>query len=137
MPIRPALRWFYPIDWPQISRLVRFGRAGGRCEACRRPHGQTIACVADGRWQDGPIWRDSSGRPCPQPAPETPLRSTRVILAAAHLDHDPTNCRLSNLRSLCQRCHLRHDRPYHLAQRRQNHLRRWAIGDLFLGPYKF
>ena len=32
MPIRPELRWFYPIDWPELSRAIRFGRAGGRCE---------------------------------------------------------------------------------------------------------
>src|ERR1700682_3559826 len=24
MPIRAEMRWFYPIDWPQISRRVRF-----------------------------------------------------------------------------------------------------------------
>jgi hypothetical protein len=35
------------------------------------------------------------------------LRTTRVVLAAAHLDHDPTN----------------------------NRLLRRASGDLFLGPY--
>jgi hypothetical protein len=42
---------------------------------------------------------------------------TRVILAAAHLDHDPRNRRQRNLRSLCQRCHLTHDRAWHLLQR--------------------
>jgi hypothetical protein len=36
MPIKPELRWFYPIDWPQISRHVRFERAGGRCQGCGR-----------------------------------------------------------------------------------------------------
>ena len=25
MPIRRELRYFYPIDWPQLSALVRFG----------------------------------------------------------------------------------------------------------------
>ena len=40
------------------------------------------------------------------------LRVTRVNLAAAHLDHDPANSAPSNLRSLCQRCHLFHDRLY-------------------------
>jgi hypothetical protein len=63
------------------------------------------------------------------------LRTTRVVLAAAHLDYDPANNRLRNLRSLCQRCHLTHDRPYHLAQRRITYLLRRALGDLFLGPY--
>ena len=63
------------------------------------------------------------------------LRTTRVVLAAAHLDHDPTNNRLRNLRSLCQRCHMIHDRSHHLAQRRITYRLRRALGDLFLGPY--
>jgi hypothetical protein len=46
------------------------------------------------------------------------MRTTRVVLAAAQLDHDPSNNELSNLCSFCQRCHIMHDRPYHLAQRR-------------------
>ena len=37
MPIRASLRWFYPIDWPQLSREIRFGRARGRCETCSQP----------------------------------------------------------------------------------------------------
>ena len=63
------------------------------------------------------------------------LRTTRVVLAAAHLDHDPANNQLRNLRGLCQRCHMLHDRPHHLAQRRITYLLRRASGDLFLGPY--
>lgn len=43
MPIRAEMRWFYPIDWPQISRHVRFERAGGSCQGCGRPHGETVA----------------------------------------------------------------------------------------------
>jgi hypothetical protein len=60
---------------------------------------------------------------------------TRVVLAAAHLDNDPTNNRLVNLRCLCQRCHMLHDRPFHLAQRWLTYRRRRAIGDLFFGRY--
>jgi hypothetical protein len=63
------------------------------------------------------------------------MRQTRVILAAAHLDHNPRNNRRRNLKSLCQRCHIIHDRPHHLAQRRITYLLRRALGDLFLGPY--
>jgi hypothetical protein len=29
MPIRAEMRWFYPIDWPQLSQHVRFERASG------------------------------------------------------------------------------------------------------------
>jgi len=64
MPIKPELRWFYPIDWPEISRRVRFERAGGLCEGCGRPHGEGICCLPDGRWFD-PMqntWRNGRGR---------------------------------------------------------------------------
>jgi hypothetical protein len=64
------------------------------------------------------------------------MRTTRVVLAAAHLDHDPANNRLRNLRSLCQRCHILHDRPHHLAQRWITCRLRYALGDLFLGLYQ-
>ena len=60
---------------------------------------------------------------------------TRVVLAAAHLDHHPTKNRLRNLRCLCQGCHLRHDMPRHLAERWVTVRLRYAIGDLFLGRY--
>jgi hypothetical protein len=57
------------------------------------------------------------------------------VPAAAHLDSDPTNNRTKNLRALCQRCHMLHDRPHHLAQRWDPYRRRLATGDLLLGPY--
>jgi hypothetical protein len=139
MPIRAEMRWFYPIDWPQISRRVRFERGRGVCQDCGRPHGQTVHCLPDGRWFDVKrhIWRSDRGKPAAWPNVEeaTRIRRTRIVLAAAHLDHDPSNNRPRNLRSLCQRCHLIHDRPHHLARRRITYLLRRALGDLFLGPY--
>ena len=42
MPIRAEMRWFYPIDWPQLSRHVRFERASGVCQGCGRPHGRIV-----------------------------------------------------------------------------------------------
>ena len=119
MPIRQELRRLYPSHWSELSRRVRFERAGGVCQTERKT------------WRNG---RGRSGR-WPDLEQAIHIRSTRVVLAAAHLDHDPSNNRLSNLRSLCQRCHLIHDRPYHLAQRRITYLLRRAMGDLFLGPY--
>ena len=139
MPIRAEMRWFYPIDWPQISRHVRFERAGGCCQGCGRPHGETIRCLPDGRWYDTTrqTWRNGRGQParCPDIEDASRLRQTRVVLAAAHLDHDPANNRPRKLTSLCQRCHLIHDRPHHQARRRITYLLRRALGDLFLNPY--
>lgn len=140
MPIRPEHRWLYPIDWPELSALVRFKRAGGRCEGCGRPHGHLVWHLSDGRWsdpQDG-LWRDGEGRP--QRRARVSLEvleaawTSRVVLAATHRDHDPTNNRIGNLAALCQRCHLVQDRPEHRRRRRLTFRRRKAVGDFFDGP---
>jgi hypothetical protein len=36
-----------------------------------------------------------------------------IVLTTAHLDHDPTNCDLENLRHWCQLHHLRYDGQHH------------------------
>ena len=55
------------------------------------------------------------------------LKQTRVVLATAHLDHDPSNSRPGNLRALCQRCHMIHDRPEHRRRIRTTILMRRAL----------
>jgi hypothetical protein len=139
MPIRPELRVLYPANWPDLSREIRFERAGGKCQSCGRPHGGVVLCLPDGRWFDPAqqTWRDARGRAArwPDLLEAIPRRTTRVVLAAAHLDHNPRNNRRRNLRCLCQRCHLIHDRPQHRRQRWITCRRRYALGDLFLGFY--
>lgn len=153
MPIRHDQRWYYPIDWRELSRVIRFERAHGHCEHCRRPHGQWVVVGPGGLWWDerGRYWRGARGRrltgvPTParlaarEPAllgfpPPVPPRS-RVILATAHLDHDPGNNGPRNLAALCQRCHLAHDRDQHRRQRWATLFYVRALGDLFEGLYK-
>ena len=93
MPIKAEMRWFYPIDRPQLSQHVRFKRAGGLCQGGGRPHGEIVCVLPDGRWYDATrrSWRNSRGRPArwPDTTAATRMRQTRVILAAAHLDHNP------------------------------------------------
>ena len=69
MPIRPNQRGFYPIDWRELSRVIRFERAGGCCERCGRPHGERVWHLGErviagrsGIWWDGARWRDQKGR---------------------------------------------------------------------------
>src|SRR5580692_11070175 len=101
MPIRPELRPLYPPHWRELSSHVRFERAGGRCQRCSRPHLALLRCLPDGRWFDeqAATWRDRRGRMArwPDLVEATQFRMTRVVLAAAHLDSDPTNNRLTNL----------------------------------------
>jgi hypothetical protein len=63
------------------------------------------------------------------PAPRLPV--TRVVLASAHLDHDPSNNRSRNLAALCQRCHMLHDAEEHRRRRWSKVFRLRALGDLF------
>ena len=140
MPIRAELRHLYPPNWRELSRRVRFERAGGRCQVCRRPHLVQLRCLPDGRWfdEEAGTWRDRRGRLArwPDLVEATDFRLTRVVLAAAHLDSDPTNNKLANLKGLCQRCHMLHDREEHRHQRWMTLRARKALGDLFLGPYR-
>ena len=142
MPIRPQYKWFYPIDWPQLSAVIRFERAKGRCQRCGRPHGREVQHLGDGRWwdEDERTWRNGRGRALSRLArrvgDDITVRTTRVALAAAHLYHDPTNNRLRNLKALCQRCHMLHDREAHWRRRLLTLRMRNPIGDLFLGLYQ-
>jgi hypothetical protein len=134
MPIMPEHRWLYPIDWRELSKLIRFGRAEGRCEHCRRPHGRRVCHLGDGRWWDADRrhWRDGRGRRVrmPEHGVAAIVRVTRVYIACAHLNHDPTDNGSRNLAALCQRCHMIHDAVEHRRRRWFNAYRRRALGDL-------
>lgn len=142
MPIRREHRFFYPIDWPQLSAVIRFGRAKGRCEACQRPHGRTVFCLGDGRWWDADAssWRDGAGAlVCVEVGNVDVLgeiRTTRVVLATGHRNHDTADNSPANLAAWCQRCHILHDAPEHRRRRWRTIFRRKALGDLFRGPYR-
>jgi hypothetical protein len=135
MPIRPEDRWLYPIDWRPLSQTVRFDRAGAKCEGCSRPHLRRVVHLGDGRWWDADIrcWRSDRGKRISMRAgfALASVRVTYVVLACAHLDHDPGNSASSNLKALCQRCHMIHDAAEH---RWQNVFRLRAIRDLYEDP---
>lgn len=119
----------YPKNWKKVSRRVRFKRAGGFCERCRKQHGTVVWCGPLGSWVgDDGQWRDDRGNPIHRPPPwpdkvwyrnlwfygEPPkLRRVKVILHAAHMNHDPADCHPANLMALCQSCHVRYDVPLH------------------------
>ncbi len=142
MPIRRHHRWLYPIDWRELSASIRFRRAKGRCEGCGRPHGRLVLHLGDGRWwdEDAQRWRDGGGKVVRHMSSPHGIflsaRTTRVVLAACHRDHDPMNNEGSNLAALCQRCHILHDKAEHLRRRSLTYLARRALGDLFTGPYR-
>ena len=148
MPIATEHRWLYPIDWAELSQLIRFRRAKGRCEHCQRPHGREVTHLGEGTWWDEDVgaWRDGRGRRVRTiqlradlsrtqlvfagMAPPSP-RMTRVVLASAHLNHDPGDNRPRNLAALRQRWHMIHDAAEHRRRRWLNSYWPRAIRDLF------
>lgn len=93
MPVKDWSR--YPSNWNEIRALLR-ERSGDCCEGSPA----YPFCRARNR--------------CPHPA-----TGSRVVLTVAHLDHDPTNSDLDNLRFWCQRCHLTYDARHHAANRKR------------------
>lgn len=91
MPIKPENRSRYPKDWKQIRASV-LERAHHRCEFCGVEN-HTMRKNREGK-------------------------EVRIVLTIAHLDHTPENCKPSNLRALCQKCHNRYD-ARHRAETRQ------------------
>jgi hypothetical protein len=73
----------YPADWERIRDRVK-RRSGNRCELCGANNGQP-----------------------------NPISGSKVVLTVAHLDHDIGNNNPENLKHLCQRCHLNHDKEQH------------------------
>jgi hypothetical protein len=85
----------YPPTWRQTARQCK-EQAGWRCEQCGVAHGTLRYSKA------GKLYI--------------------VYLAAAHLDHDPSNP-TARLRALCQRCHMQLDATQHAQVRKERKLR--------------
>lgn len=97
MPIRAENRDRYPPEWPLISLWIRVC-ALWHCEWCDAAHGEPH-----------------------------PVTGSIVVLTVAHVGNPaPEDVRPGNLAAVCQRCHLNHDRPHHLAVQAAN--RRKAMG---------
>lgn len=123
-PIRPENAALYPPDWKERSRAAR-ERAGNRCQECGVPNGAwrnnfTHEFTMDSGQAE--TWRFADGDPV-----------TYIVLTVAHLDHDPRNCSVDNLRALCQRCHLAYDQEHHIETARRTRRAKLGMGELFMG----
>ena len=59
------------------------------------------------------------------------LKSTKIVLTIAHLDHDKTNNEYDNLAALCQKCHLGIDIKHHMKNARDTHEKKKKLQRLF------
>ena len=139
MPIRPEYRWFYPIDWPQLSAAIRL--VAQRADASiafahtaawsftsgmvvggtrKRPHGETVGAGRSPRRRIR-LSRKMTGSLRPKSCWRPPTSIT-------------SNNKKRNLIAYCQCCHMLHDRKEHRRRRWIAFRNKNALGDLFPGP---
>lgn len=94
----------YHPKWSLIVRLIR-KRSGNKCEGSPKY----------------PDCRAENYKPHPQ-------TGSKVVLTTAHMDHNKDNNKFSNLKHLCQRCHLMHDLPQHINNKKYG--RNWKRNQL-------
>jgi len=135
MPIRPELREYYGKEWRTVIRPRVLKRAGGqfdgkgqylggaKCEQSGKPDRKLVdvksgagsmlwrlTIMGWGRWTRDD--RKSFSAWIVRGLPWRP-RTVQCILTVAHLDHNPRDNQDSNLKALCQWCHLNYDRLHH------------------------
>ena len=95
----------YHPDWKDIIRPEVLKRDNYKCTVCKvgqRKKGYRTASGSFVECDDFEIeYRQRHG-----------LKVITIYLAVAHLDHNIKNNEYSNLASMCQRCHNRHDRYF-------------------------
>jgi len=115
MPVRPENKARYPADWKAVSSAIN-ARADGQCE-----------CTGECGLHTGCRCGELHGFPAK-------YAKGKIVLTVAHLDHQPENCDPSNLKAMCQRCHLRYDRDHHAASMKANRLKdAETAGQMILG----
>jgi hypothetical protein len=108
-----------PIDYKKYAKNFKtelrpavLKRANNKCEACGLENGDI---VKKGRFQkatetDLKNLEKIKGKFVNLIQALKSLDLAKVVLTTAHLDHNIENNDLSNLKCLCQRCHLNYDK---------------------------
>lgn len=137
MPIKPENRDRYPSNWKEIRATV-LERSGHKCEKCKAEN-HTRVCRGAGDDADtymtceAEVFDADTGEYLGQKRMSDYHvgKMVDIVLTIAHLDHQPENCDMDNLRAWCQRCHLRYDAEHHARNAAITRRSRKAIGDLF------
>ena len=96
-------------------------RASNRCEFCGALNYQLGARDKFGKWHSEENIESMNSDHGDALFGSFP-KIIKIVLTIAHLDHDTSNNDESNLKALCQKCHLDHDRDLHLEHARETRL---------------
>ena len=114
--MKKSKRERYNQDWEMTSLRIRTVRAQNRCEQCGIHNLAIIKRFKEGIYRQATVdelrqlfeIRASFG--VKEMTAIRMMKLTKVIITVAHLDHNEKNDDESNLRALCQRCHILHDK---------------------------
>lgn len=121
----PMERERYPKDWRQLSLSIK-DESEWRCRGCKKQCFKPGEKLSDFIIRvfggiEGEAWREAADHP------------GRFRLTVAHLDQDPKNNEPSNLKALCNVCHLQNDRPHQkansLAKKERRGQKKLSIGE--------
>ena len=115
MPIQENKK-LYPANWKEIVKQVK-DRANGKCEFCGLENYSVGFRVKDIFFK---IENSMQGETDTLDFESEGYKPIKIVLTVAHLDHDPQNNDFSNLKALCQQCHLRLDVEQHKQTRAKN-----------------
>lgn len=106
----PMDRRKYPKNWNAIAQTIKHN-ANWSCQECGRPCRKPgvpwkvfihwLCDHPERRWIKETLEKDRE-------------KVQRFTLTVAHLNHDTRDNRIENLKALCPRCHLAHDRDHHI-----------------------
>lgn len=132
-PIKYSL---YPKNWRTEIRPAILERANNCCEECGVANYSQGYRDKDGKFYEWSyVWDllERSGRDLFDDVLShcSEAKMIKIVLTVAHMDHCITNNDYSNLKALCQRCHLRHDIQHHKANARKTIDRKKGLQNLF------
>lgn len=129
----------YPKNWKTEIRPDILRRANNCCEFCNVPNYKHIL---RGNWNGIECYQDEDGMIYDANTSEVigsdyvgevhPNNTLiKVVLTIAHLDHNTNNNDYSNLKALCQKCHLDYDKEHHKTNSRKTINKKKGLIDLF------
>jgi hypothetical protein len=105
----------YPDNWLTEIRPRILNRACDKCENCGLENHSNVYSIKlnvkeNGKYKKRTIWFRSI-EDAEREKIDGIVKTVKVILTIAHLDHDEENENISDdrLKALCQLCHLRYD----------------------------
>jgi hypothetical protein len=123
----------YHPKWKLIRKLIKVKRAQNKCECCGVEHNSYVLV---GSFRPAPIDKINllnslliSGVTIFTARKISGV--AKVVLSVAHLDQNIENNRFSNLKAMCQRCHLNHDKADNWNRRRYGKNYKEVHQDLF------